>query len=251
MKSQPRLRQQRSRPVLHACITGAALCLLSQPATLLAQTADRVTSQSFAVRQVRVFDGERLLPRTDVLVLDGRISAVGRNLAIPAGVQIIDGGTRTLLPGFIDAHTHSFGNARRDALRFGVTTELEMFGDWRALAAAKQQRESLAPAAMADLWSAGTLATAPGGHGTQFGIQIPTLQRADQASAFVDARIAEGSDYLKLVLEDGAAYERSTPSLDAAMTRALVDAAHARGILAVATHSWRSTHASMAWCTLP
>jgi imidazolonepropionase-like amidohydrolase len=76
-----------------------------------------------------VFDGERVLPSTDVLVREGRISAVGRNLAVPADIQVIDGGpNRTLLPGLIDAHTHSYGTARRDAIRFGVTTQLEMMG---------------------------------------------------------------------------------------------------------------------------
>jgi cytosine/adenosine deaminase-related metal-dependent hydrolase len=151
-------------------------------------------------------------------------SAVGRNLAIPAGVQVIEGGpNRTLLPGLIDAHTHSFGTARRDALRFGVTTQLDMFGNWRLLSEAKQQRESLAYTGQADLWSAGTLATVSGGHGTQFGMQIPTLSSAADASSFVAARIAEGSDYLKLVLEDGSAYGIKTPSLDAGMARALVE----------------------------
>jgi imidazolonepropionase-like amidohydrolase len=229
------LQRCRGSAVMCAYILGAGLCL--QPGgsvQLQAQSADQPASQSFAIRKVRVFDGERVLPGTDVLVINGRISAVGRNLSIPAGTHVIDGGERTLLPGFIDAHTHAFGNARRDAIRFGVTTELDMFGDWRALPAARQQRESLAPATLADLWSAGTLATVAGGHGTQFGFEIPTLSRAADAAAFVKARIAEGSDYLKLVLEDGSAYGRTTPTLDVTMTRALVDAARSEGILAVA-----------------
>jgi imidazolonepropionase-like amidohydrolase len=205
------------------------------PEIVLGQSSNTPAAASFAIRKVRVFDGERVLPSVDVLVRDGRISAIGRNLTIPAGIQVINGGgNRTLLPGLIDAHTHSYGTARRDALRFGVTTQLEMMGDWRVLAEAKQQRESLAYTGLADLWSAGTLATVPRGHGTQFGMQIPTLSSAAEAGSFVAARIAEGSDYLKLVLEDGSAYGIKTPSLDAAMARALVDAAHAQRILAVA-----------------
>ncbi len=191
-------------------------------------------AQTFAVRAVRIFDGERVIPSADVLVRDGRIVAVGANLAIPADVPVVQGAGRTLLPGLIDAHTHSFGSARRDAIRFGVTTELDMFGDWHQIAEARRTRESLAPSPLADLWSAGTLATVPKGHGTQYGFAIPTLTRPDEAEAFVKARLDEGSDYLKIILEDGSAYGHPMASLDAATAKALAAAAHAAGRLAVA-----------------
>ena len=189
---------------------------------------------SFVVRDARVFDGTRVIDATDVVVRDGRIVAVGRNLAVPAGTTTIDGHGRTLLPGLIDAHTHSFLTARRDAIRFGVTTELDMFGDWRQIAEARKTRESFAPTAVADLWSAGTLATVPRGHGTEYGFPIPTLTRPDEADAFVKARVAEGSDYLKIILEDGSAYGHPLPTLDAPTTKALVAAAHGVHKLAVA-----------------
>jgi hypothetical protein len=82
----------------------------------------------------------------------------------------------------------------------------------------------------ADLFSAGTLATAPGGHGTQFGIAIPTLTKPEEAAAFVAERVEEGSDYIKIVYEPG---RGSYPSLDFATVKALVDAAHAHNKLAV------------------
>ncbi len=42
----------------------------------------------------------------DVLVRDGKIAGIGRDLEAPPGVEIIDGGGRLLFPGFVDAHTH-------------------------------------------------------------------------------------------------------------------------------------------------
>jgi hypothetical protein len=66
----------------------------------------------------------------------------------------------------------------------------------------------------ADLRSAGTLVTAPGGHGTEYGVPIPTLAGPKDAQAFVDARIAEGSDYIKLVKDDGSAFGFHRPTLD-------------------------------------
>jgi hypothetical protein len=85
----------------------------------------------------------------------------------------------------------------------------------------------------ADLYSAGYLATVPGGHGTEYGMTIPTLTRPEEALGWVDTRVAEGSDYIKIVIEDGSPYGRQTPTLDAATVAALVAAAHKRGKLAV------------------
>lgn len=186
------------------------------------------------MRGAAVFDGSTLQPPIDVLVQGGRIARIGAALVVPAGTAEVAGRGRTLLPGLIDAHTHSWGSARRDAIRLGVTTEIEMSADHRALPAAKVQRESLAPVALVDLWSAGTLATVPRGHGTQFGMAVPTLLQPEEAEAFVAARFAEGSDFLKIVIEDGSAFGKSTPSLQASTVAALVKAAHARGKLAVA-----------------
>ena len=72
----------------------------------------------------------------------------------------------------------------------------------------------------ADLLSAGTLATAPGGHGTQFGMPIPTLTSAEEAEAFVNARVAEGSDYIKIIIEDGSEMGITMPTLDQATVTA-------------------------------
>jgi imidazolonepropionase-like amidohydrolase len=189
---------------------------------------------SFAVRDVRVFDGDKLINKATVVVRNGRIAAIGAGVVVPQGMVAVDGAGRTLLPGLIDAHTHTFGAAGRDALRLGVTTELDMFGDWRGLAAAKAQRESLNAVSVADLWSAGTLATAARGHGTQYGVPVPTLGSAADAPTWVDERIKEGSDYIKLIIEDGSAYGRSLPTLDDATIQALVKQAQARKKLAVA-----------------
>ena len=48
------------------------------------EAAAELPSGSFAVTGVRLFDGERVLPRADVLVEDGRIAAVGAD-SRPAG----------------------------------------------------------------------------------------------------------------------------------------------------------------------
>lgn len=58
-----------------------------------------------AVRFLDVNTGSYMSPAL-VLVEGERIKAVGPNLAIPIGAEVIDLGSATLLPGLIDCHTH-------------------------------------------------------------------------------------------------------------------------------------------------
>jgi len=190
-------------------------------------------ANSFLLRGARVFDGERFHGPQDVLVQDGRIVSVGKGATAPAGVPVYQADGHTLMPALIDSHTHNFGASRVEALRFGVATQIDLFSDHRAIAEARRQRESLDRTADADLWSAGTLVTAPAGHGTQFGMAIPTLSSPAEADAFVAARIAEGSDFIKLVLESGEGWGQQIPTLDRATLAAAIAAAHARGRKAV------------------
>lgn len=205
--------------------------------------APRAANGDFAVRDVQVFDGERMLAGRTVLVRNGLIDAMGEGIAIPAGLRVVEGAGRTLLPGLIDAHVHSWGEARRDALRFGVTTQVDMFTDHRQLGAAREERASLADTGRADLWSAGTLATAAGGHGTQYGMSVPTLAAPGDAAPWVAARRAEGSDFIKIVREDLRAYGgvRRVPTLDDATAAAVIEAAHAEGLRAVVHVSLQDT----------
>lgn len=186
-----------------------------------------------AFMDVRLFDGEQVLPKVTVVLREGRIAAVGSGVEVPRGAVIVQGAGKTLLPGFIDAHVHTFGTSRSDALRFGVTTELDMFSDWHALPEFRRERESLAPTRRADVYSAGTLVTVHDGHGTEFNLVIPTLDDSAQADAFVAARIDEGSDFIKLVMEDGSIVQHAVPSLPAESVRAVIRAAKARNRLAV------------------
>ena len=87
---------------------------------------------------------------------------------------------------------------------------------------------------LADVRTAGIVATAPGGHPTQMdGPPIPTLASADEAGAFVDARIAEGADYIKIVYDDLSGIREPVPMLNRRTLDALIAAAHRRGKLAV------------------
>lgn len=190
-----------------------------------------VHAQATLFRDVRIFDGERTLGSRDVLVQNGKIAAIG-DLKVE-GATVIDGSGKTLIPGLIDAHTHTWGDALRTALAFGVTTELDMFTTVEFLKSMKEEQAAGKANHRADLFSAGTLVTSPGGHGTEYRMAIPTITKPEEAQAFVDARIAEGSDYIKIVLDDGHTYGIRFNTISKETLKAVVDAAHARKKLAV------------------
>ncbi|MEL6367961.1 MAG: amidohydrolase family protein [Pseudomonadota bacterium] len=184
----------------------------------------------YAFTNINVFDGEQMRRNQTVVVDEARIQAIGPGIEIPVQATVIDGTGKTLLPGLIDAHVHTYGQALREAPRFGVTTVLDMFTDPATLTDMRSDRDSLEPSDRAALFSAGMLATVTSGHGTQYGIEIDTLDGPDEAESWVDARALEGSDYIKLVYDP----YRGMPSLDLATAKAVIDAAHGRKLLAVA-----------------
>ena len=187
-----------------------------------------VLAAATLIHDVRVFDGKAVHERRSVLFENGVIVDADFRGAAPAGSRVVEGAGRTLLPGLIDAHTHAFAFQELPVL-FGVTTQIDMFTDIGMMKTAKDEMAQGRRHDHADLFSAGTLATVPNGHGTQFGIAIPTITKPEQAQAFVDARIAEGSDFIKIVMETGYGFK----SLDLPTAKALIEAAHRRGKLAV------------------
>ena len=64
--------------------------------------------QTIAIRCGKLLDGKSATPVRDAVILiqGERITAVGRDVKIPAGAQVIDLTKATVLPGLIDTHTH-------------------------------------------------------------------------------------------------------------------------------------------------
>ncbi|PYV36196.1 MAG: hypothetical protein DMG09_18145, partial [Acidobacteria bacterium] len=62
-------------------------------------------SPTYAIRdaQVHTLASSGTLPRATVVIADGKIAAVGSNVKIPAGAQIINGQGLEVYPGMINA----------------------------------------------------------------------------------------------------------------------------------------------------
>lgn len=59
------------------------------------------------VRGGRVIDPARKLDEpADVYLLEGKVEAIGRNLATPAGAMVVDASRQVVAPGLIDLHVH-------------------------------------------------------------------------------------------------------------------------------------------------
>ncbi|GAA1693011.1 amidohydrolase family protein [Nonomuraea maheshkhaliensis] len=176
---------------------------------------------AFALVNARVFDGWRLTEPATVVVENGLIASGA------ARGERIDARGAVLLPGLIDGHVHVRSARARDALaRHGVTTGLDM-ASWPPELSASLRG---APGT-ADLRSAGLPAIGPEGPHARLLVKEPeaVVTDAREAEGWVAARIAEGADYVKIVME-----APGGGGVEAGVAKAIVDAAHARGRRVVA-----------------
>lgn len=232
--------------ILRRALVALAFCL---PAAAVAAPSAPIApvSDDFAITNVRVFDGTRVIPEATVVVKNGRIKAVGPNAVIPSGFPVIDGTGSTLLPGMIDAHAHAWTRQNLErAIQFGVTTEMDMWSDRQFANRMRREQDRTGAPYRADHFSAINPATTPEGYPYNFTpdiVETPTLSSPEEAEQFVADRIAEGSNHLKIMLEDGSDFGFDATPLSRATVRALTQAAHRRGILAVA-HVTEQEHAA-------
>ena len=52
------------------------------------------------------------IPSGTIVVRDGKILAVGANVAVPAGAQVVDATGKVIMPGLVDTHSHIGGGGR-------------------------------------------------------------------------------------------------------------------------------------------
>jgi imidazolonepropionase-like amidohydrolase len=127
------------RLALAAVAAGIAISIATGRAAL---AADAPAAEVLALKAARVFDatGTNLKNNTVVVVQAGHIVSVGT--AVPAGARVIDLGDVTLLPGFIDSHTHLTMEYEKDYYHF-VYTQIMRFPAEQALYAARFARRTL------------------------------------------------------------------------------------------------------------
>jgi imidazolonepropionase-like amidohydrolase len=168
----------------------------------------------------------------DLEVKDGRVVAIG---AVAAEVPALQRAGRWIVPAAIDSHVHlSYLPGGRRLLDGGVAAVVDLAAPLTAL------REREAPPELVVLAS-GPMITARAGYPTRdwgedgFGLEVEGVTAAVQA---VETLATAGAKVIKVPVTDG-------PTLPPATLRAIVQAAHARG-LKVAAHALFDRHARAA-----
>jgi imidazolonepropionase-like amidohydrolase len=65
------------------------------------------------------------IPKGTVLIRDGKIAAVGSDISVPNGAQVIDGNGKYVIPGIVDAHSHSASEAINEGTQ-SITAQVRM-----------------------------------------------------------------------------------------------------------------------------
>ena len=243
----------------------AALCGLG---VLPAIGQQKKASKSYVLKAARLFDGKSntLVKPGVVVVTDGKIAGTGSSASLPTEAEVIDLGDATLLPGFIDAHTHltmmyseDYARAALDALRKPIpemaldasvnarTTLMAGFTTVRDVGSAEYLDAGLrnainrgvvpGPRMLVAVHAIG----ATGGHcddtgwregavGKETGPEVGVINGADEARRAVRLAHKYGATVIKTCATGGVlslADAVDTPQLTQAELDALVDEAHA------------------------
>lgn len=125
---------------------------------------------STLIHNVRIFDGESVVfPNGYIIFSEGLIKDLGAGTTslLPQADIVINGDGNTILPGFIDAHVHVYGGVHEleQALKFGVTTLLDMMNEPESVAMLKKAASERTD--VSDIRSALHAATVDGGWPSQ------------------------------------------------------------------------------------
>lgn len=179
------------------------------------------TANYTVIRNVDLFDGKDVYHQVNLVFADSLITDINKKKRFGKNAHIIEGKGMTIVPPLLNAHVHvREAYNLKEAQQVGIFGLLDMFSTDRRANYLRTYNDSLSHA---HFYSSNVGATVPGGHGTQFRVQIPTISSDSAAQQFVKERIAAGADYIKLT------QEHSMAKLSLSQIKTIVATAHQSG----------------------
>ena len=203
----------------------------------------KVNAAAVAITHVRVIDGTGApaLENQTVVIRDGKIAAIGPNVAVPEGTTVIDGTGKSVMPGIVMLHEHlyypvgqgvygQFGQSFTRLYLAGGVTSMRTGGNTNGVMDLVLGRR----AANFEIPSPWIDVTAPYLNGTNTFLQMHSLRDADDARRQVAYWAEMGARSFKAYMQ-----------ITRAQLGAAIEEAHKRG-LKVTGHLCSVTYAEAA-----
>lgn len=157
------------------------------------------------------FNGKEFVPFKEIVVKGDKITAINNTPGKDEGQRIKLNG-KYVIPGLVDAHVHIGGSPAmpyvmaeptdnlKSALHCGVTTVIDLFYSEQRVKALKADAEK-SPEFFSTPVMAGPILTAPGGHGTEYGVPTRTITSVDEARRITNEVIDNNMDVIKVAYE--------------------------------------------------
>jgi imidazolonepropionase-like amidohydrolase len=186
-------------------------------------------SYDLVVQDVGLFDGVRDLGIVNIAINADTIAAISKSHLLSDSV--VDGTGKYVVPGLVNSHVHIWEPKQlKEGYQAGILANMGMH-------ASNHSRDSTLKALGQDkgypfYYTAGVAATVPGGHPTQITPYIETVNDTISIEQFVNNRISEGVDYIKLIKESSAWFEfpEGPPSLPYDSIEKIIEYTHSKGM---------------------
>lgn len=157
------------------------------------------TKYDVVIQNVGFFDGNQDRGTINIAINDDSIAIITTDRILSD--SLIDGTGKYVIPGLVNAHVHvSTVEQLKEGYPFGILTLLNMHTglEDREMEWKKLSQDSIG---FSILYGSGHAATVPGGHPNQFSPDMETISDSISIQDWVDNRIENGVDYIKIIRE--------------------------------------------------